>query len=82
MVLLKLKENQEYYFEKNFIIKICEIIFFGKLHINASQVERLSEDKIYDYSEASKDFLFNPKGFEEGIEIQINNYKHTKKNIN
>lgn len=65
-----------------FLIKICEIIFFGKLHINASQVERLSEDKIYDYSEAKKDFLFNPKGFEEGIEIQINNYKHTKKNIN
>tara|TARA_Y100000996_G_scaffold413490_1_gene401845 strand:+ start:109 stop:1023 length:915 start_codon:yes stop_codon:yes gene_type:complete len=65
-----------------FLIKICEIIFFGKLHINASQVERLSEDKIYDYSEANKDFLFNPKGFEEGIEIQINNYKLTKKNIN
>ena len=65
-----------------FLIKICEIIFFGKLHINASQVERLSEDKIYDYSEAKRDFLFNPKGFEEGIEIQINNYKHTKKNIN
>ena len=64
------------------LIKICEIIFFGKLHINVSQVERLSEDKIYDYSEAKKDFLFNPKGFEEGIEIQINNYKHTKKNIN
>ena len=45
-------------------------------------MERLSEDKIYDYSEAKRDFLFNPKGFEEGIEIQINNYKHTKKNIN
>ncbi len=65
-----------------FLIKICEIIFFGKLHINASQVKRLSEDKIYDYSEAKKDFLFNPKGFVEGIEIQINNYKRTKRNIN
>ena len=64
------------------LIKICEIIFFGKLHINVSQVERLSEDKIYDYSEAKKDFLFNPKGFVEGIEIQINNYKRTKRNIN
>ncbi len=65
-----------------FLIKICEIIFFGKLHINTSQVERLSEDKIYDYSQAKKDFLFNPRRFEEGIEIQINNYKHSKKNIN
>jgi len=64
-----------------FLIKICEIIFFGKLQINASQVERLSEDKIYDYSQAKKDFLFNPKRFEEGIEIQINNYKKSKKNM-
>ena len=64
-----------------FLIKICEIIFFGKLHINASQVERLSEDKIYDYSQAKKDFLFNPKEFEEGIEIQIKNYKDSKNSI-
>tara|TARA_B100001121_G_C18596064_1_gene577068 strand:- start:15 stop:923 length:909 start_codon:yes stop_codon:yes gene_type:complete len=61
-----------------FLIKICEIIFFKKLGINTSQVERLSEDKVYDYSEAKKDFLFNPKSFEEGIEIQINKYKHSK----
>ena len=45
-------------------------------------MERLSEDKIYDYSQAKKDFLFNPKGFEEGIEIQIKNYKQSKKRIN
>ena len=64
------------------LIKICEIIFFKKLHINTSQVERLSEDKIYDYSDAKKDFLFAPRKFEEGIEIQINKYKNTKKIIN
>ena len=62
-----------------FLIKICEIIFFKKLHINTSQVERLSEDKIYDYSNAKNDFLFAPRNFEEGIEIQINKYKNTKK---
>ena len=61
------------------LIKICEIIFFGKLHINVSQVERLAEDKVYDYSQAKKDFLFNPKGFDEGIKIQIKNYKMPKK---
>jgi hypothetical protein len=61
-----------------FLIKICEMIFFGKLHINTSQVKRLSEDKIYDYSNSKKDFLFEPKSFEEGIEIQIKNYKNSK----
>lgn len=65
-----------------FLIKICEIIFFKKLHINTSQVERLSEDKIYNYSNAKKDFSFSPRNFEEGIEIQINKYKNTKKIIN
>lgn len=62
-----------------FLIKICEIIFFKKLHINTSQVERLSEDKVYDYSNAKNDFLFDPRNFEEGIEIQINKYKNKKK---
>jgi nucleoside-diphosphate-sugar epimerase len=63
-----------------FLIKICEIIFFKKLGINTSQVERLSEDKIYDYSKARKDFSFNPRNFEEGIEIQIDKYKNYKRN--
>ena len=85
--LIEKKLNKKIYFIKIplslslFFIKICEIIFFGKLHINTSQVERLSEDKIYDYSDAEKDFLFKPKTFEEGIEIQIKNYKDTKSSI-
>ena len=60
-----------------FLVKICEIIFFGKLNINSSQVIRLSEDKVYDYSNAEKDFYFKPKNFEEGINIQIKNYKNS-----
>ena len=85
--LIEKKLNKKIYFIKIplslslFFIKICEIIFFGKLHINTSQVKRLSEDKIYDYSDAEKDFLFKPKTFEEGIEIQIKNYKDTKSSI-
>ena len=51
---------------------------FGKLHINTSQVKRLTEDKIYDYSTSKEDFLFEPKSFEQGIEIQVNNYKISK----
>ena len=63
-----------------FLIKICEIVFFGKFSINASQVTRLSEDKVYDYLSAEKDFYFKPKNFEEGINIQIKNYKNSTKN--
>lgn len=63
-----------------FLIKILETVFFGKFSINASQVKRLSEDKVYDYSIAKKDFYFKPKNFEEGINIQIKNYKNSTKN--
>lgn len=60
-----------------FLIKVCKIIFFGKPNINASQVTRLSEDKVYDFINAEKDFYFKPKNFEEGINIQIVNYKNS-----
>ena len=82
--IIEKKLNKKIYFIKIpislflFFIKIFEIIFFGKLHINTSQVKRLSEDKIYDYSNSKKDFLFEPMSFEDGIEIQIKNYKISK----
>ena len=76
----KLNKNIFYFkipiFLSLFLIKICEIIFFGKLHINTSQVKRLTEDKVYNYDNARSDFFFNPKSFDEGIEIQIKNYKN------
>ena len=83
----KLNKNIFYFkipiFISLFLIKICEIIFFGKLHINTSQVKSLTEDKIYNYDRAKNDFFFNPRTFEEGIEIQIMNYNNaTKLNLN
>ena len=57
-----------------FLVKIFQIVFFGKIPVNTSQVKRLTEDKTFDYTGARKDFSFNPRSFEEGIEIQINNY--------
>ena len=83
----KLNKNIFYFkipiFISLFVIKICEIIFFGKLHINTSQVKRLTEDKIYNYDNAKNDFFFNPRTFEEGIEIQIMNYNNASKiNLN
>lgn len=41
--------------------------------IKLEQVRRLKEDKAFDYSEASKDFGFNPTDFQTGIRMQIQN---------
>ena len=57
------------------LVKIFRILSLGTLRINTSQIIRLTENKIYNYSDAQKDFSFCPRGFEEGIEIQINKYK-------
>ncbi|MBL8089391.1 MAG: NAD(P)H-binding protein [Anaerolineales bacterium] len=38
--------------------------------IKAEQVLRLNEDKAFSYEEASRDFGFSPRSFEEGIKIE------------
>lgn len=54
------------------------LTFFEKIRIpfpiKAEQVLRLNEDKAFSYEEASRDFKFNPRNFEEGIitELDIN----------
>ena len=58
------------------IAKIMKFISFNKFPLNYSQIERQSEDKIFDYSDAKKDFFFNPRSFEDGIDEQIKIYKN------
>lgn len=47
------------------------LTLFEKIHlpfpIKAEQVLRLNEDKAFSYEEASRDFGFSPRSFEEGI---------------
>lgn len=43
-----------------------------RLPIKAEQVLRLNEDKSFSYEEAKRDFGFTPRGFEEGIRIELN----------
>jgi nucleoside-diphosphate-sugar epimerase len=51
------------------------LTLFEKFHIpfpiKAEQVLRLNEDKAFSYEEASKDFGFSPRSFEEGIGLEI-----------
>ena len=61
-----------------FLIKIINFIFFDKNYpLNTSQVERLTENKTFNYSNAEKDFLFYARSFEDGIGEQIRDYKNS-----
>ncbi len=60
------------------LVKILNILFFGKFPINSSQVRRQGEDKIFSFDEATKDFNFNPIKIEEGLKLQIKDYLNTK----
>ena len=42
-----------------------------RLPIKAEQVLRLNENKMFSYEEAQKDFGFSPRGFGEGIQLEI-----------
>jgi uncharacterized protein YbjT (DUF2867 family) len=41
------------------------------LPIKAEQVERLNEDKAFDYAQAAADFGYAPRSFAEGIRLEI-----------
>lgn len=47
----------------------------SKFPIQDEQVLRMQEDKDFSHYEATKDFEFNPRSFETGIEQQILEYK-------
>jgi nucleoside-diphosphate-sugar epimerase len=49
-----------------------------KAMISVEQVMRMNEDKAFDYSEATKDFGFQPLVFEEGINDEIKEYQSSQ----
>ena len=51
----------------------------SKFPISVEQVQRMNEDRTFDYSEASKDFGYNPLTFEVGIQEEIEEYLNFKK---
>ena len=49
-----------------------------RLPIKAEQVLRLNENKAFSYQDAQRDFGFDPRSFEEGIDIEIKVVKPKK----
>jgi nucleoside-diphosphate-sugar epimerase len=41
------------------------------LPINSEQIQRLNENKAFDYEAATADFGYRPRGFSEGIRLQL-----------
>lgn len=50
----------------------------SKALISEEQVLRMQEDKAFSYEKAKKDFGYNPIGFEEGIQEEVNEYLNNK----
>ena len=48
--------------------------------ISVEQVLRMSEDKAFSHDSATRDFGYNPLGFEEGIEGEVREYLETRGN--
>ncbi len=63
-----------------FIANISKIITLGKFDI-AEKVLRMGEDRAYSHELAKKDFNYSPMPFDEGIEIEINEFKFSKCDI-
>lgn len=55
--------------------KVYNGIFGKKAIINVEQVLRMQEDKNFSHEEATKDFGYDPIGFEEGIKEEIGEMK-------
>ena len=44
--------------------------------LNEEQVLRMQEDKDFTHLKAEKEFKYNPMSFEEGIKIEVNEFKN------
>ena len=53
--------------------QIAKVLTVGKINY-IERVQRMGEDRSYPHAEAKKDFNYNPMSFEEGIQIEVNQY--------
>ncbi len=68
------------YLPSKIVIKLFKILekFKVKLPIKSEQLERLNENKSFNYDSAKKVFNFDPLSFQQGIKIEIQFYKNLK----
>jgi len=57
-----------------YLAKILSKIPFLNDTIQEEQVLRMTEDRVFSWSEANKDFQYSPLSFKEGIKIEINEF--------
>ncbi|KAB3529710.1 SDR family oxidoreductase [Alkaliphilus serpentinus] len=55
------------------LTQIAKVLTLGKIDY-VERVQRMGEDRSYPHVEAKKDFNYRPMSFEEGIEIEVNQY--------
>lgn len=63
-----------------FLAYILKIITIGKIDI-IEKVLRMNENRIFSNEDARKDFGYNPMSFENGLDIEIKEYKKRPKRI-
>ena len=56
-----------------FLARVAKMVSFGKIDY-VERIQRMSEDRSYPHAEAKKDFNYSPMSFEEGIQIEVNQY--------
>jgi hypothetical protein len=52
------------------LLRFCENNRIG-LPIKAEQILRLNEDKAFEFDDASRDFGYSPRSFEDGISLEL-----------
>lgn len=55
------------------LAQIAKVLTLGKIDY-VERVQRMGEDRSYSHAEAKKDFNYNPMGFKEGIQLEVNQY--------
>ncbi len=53
-------------------------LFFKSAMISVEQVQRMTEDKNFDYNDAARDFGYSPMTFAEGVKGEVEEYLRNK----
>lgn len=60
-----------------FLARVAKVFSLGKVDY-VEKVQRMAENRSYPHEEAKSDFDFKPMSFEEGIQIEVNQYLSSK----
>lgn len=56
-----------------FMARVLKVLTLGKIDF-IEKVQRMGENRSYSHADATRDFGFKPMSFEEGLQIEINQY--------